>query len=338
MILLAGGTDGGDEKVILRNAISLANSRLNAPVIVAGNKNVANYARDILEEKGKEARLTENVMPHLGQLNVEPVRETIRQVFMERIVEAKGIKKAEAFVGTVAMPTPAAALRATELLAQGIHDEAGWGELMVVDIGGATTDVYSIARGDPCREAVVVRGLPEPYAKRTVEGDLGLRVSAVSLMEAVGKAKLRAAIGLDELAVESAIHHRAKETSFVPQTARSQAIDDGMAKAAVELSVERHVGTLREHYLPTGFCYIQEGKDLTDIRYLIGTGGIFCHSTHSREILQLALFNENNPFLLRPQQPRLWIDPLYILWGMGLLAEIAPRTALRIMKNNLKEV
>ena len=124
----------------------------------------------------------------------------------------------------------------------------------------------------------------------------------------------------------------------MPQTARSQAIDDGMAKAAVELGVERHVGSLREHYLPTGFCYIQEGKDLTGISHLIGTGGIFCHSAHCREILQLALFNGSNPFLLRPQQSRLWIDPLYILWGMGLLAEIAPRTALRIMKNNLKEV
>jgi len=338
MILLAGGTDGGNETVILQNAMSLASSKLNAPVIVAGNRDVADYARDILEDKGKEARLTENVMPHLGQLNVEPVRETIRQVFMEKIVKAKGIKKAEALVGTVAMPTPAAVLRAAELLAQGVDDEAGLGELIIVDIGGATTDVHSIARGDPCREAVVARGLPEPYAKRTVEGDLGLRISAVSLMEAVGKAKLRAHIGLDQLALESAIHHRAKETSFAPQTTRSQAIDDGMAKAAVELSVERHVGTLREHYLPTGFCYIQEGKDLTGIRHLIGTGGIFCHSAHSQEILQLALFNGKNPFLLRPQQPQLWIDPLYILWGMGLLAEIAPRTALRIMKNNLKEV
>jgi uncharacterized protein (TIGR01319 family) len=216
MILLAGGTDGGNETVILQNAMSLASSKLNAPVVVAGNKNVADYARDILEERGKEARVTESVMPHLGQLNVEPVRETIRQVFMEKIVEAKGIKKAEALVGTVAMPTPAAVLRAAKLLAQGIHDEAGWGELMVVDIGGATTDVLSIARGDPCREAVVVRGLPEPYAKRTVEGDLGLRVSAISLMEAVGKVKLRAHIGLDELALESAVHHRVKETSFAP--------------------------------------------------------------------------------------------------------------------------
>ncbi|MFB0535211.1 MAG: methylaspartate mutase accessory protein GlmL [Anaerolineae bacterium] len=338
MILLAGGTDGGNETVILQNAMSLASSKLNAPVIVAGNRCVADYAHDILAEKGKEARVTENVMPHLGQLNVEPVRETIRQVFMEKIVEAKGIKKAEALVGTVAMPTPAAVLRAAKLLARGIHDEAGWGELMVVDIGGATTDVLSIARGDPCREAVVVRGLPEPYAKRTVEGDLGLRVSAISLMEAVGKVKLRAHIGLDELALESAVHHRAKETGFVPQTARSQAIDDGLAKAAVELGVERHVGTLREHYLPTGFCYIQEGKDLTGISHLIGTGGIFCHSARSQEILQLALFNGSNPFLLRPQRPRFWIDPLYILWGMGLLAEIAPRTGLHIMKNNLKEV
>jgi uncharacterized protein (TIGR01319 family) len=338
MILLSGGTDGGNEAVILHNALSLAKSKLNVPVIVAGNKNVADYARDILEEEGKEARITENVMPHLGQLNVEPVREAIRQVFMEKIIEAKGIKRSEAFVGTVAMPTPAAVLRAAELLAQGIDDEAGWGELMVVDIGGATVDVHSIAQGDPSQEAVVVRGLPEPYAKRTVEGDLGLRASAVSLMEAVSKAKLRTHIGLDQLALESAVHHRAKETSFVPQTARSQAIDDGLAKAAVELSVERHVGTLREHYLPTGFCYIQEGKDLTGISHLMGTGGIFCHSAHCREILQLALFNGNNPFLLRPQQPRLWIDPFYILWGMGLLAEIAPRTALRIMKNNLKEV
>lgn len=339
MILLAGGTDGGDQGVILHNARVLASSALPAPIIVAGNKDAAEEVEAILRRGDKDVRVTENVMPQLGQINVNPARQAIRRLFMEHIVEAKGLKAAEAYVERILMPTPAAVMRAARLLAQGTDEEEGLGELMVMDVGGATTDVHSIATGEPQDATVIQRGLPEPYAKRTVEGDLGLRVSAVSLLEAVGQKRLQQRIGLKgNLDLARITRTLAEDIGHVPRTAEERAIDEGMARSAVELSVERHVGTLRELYLPTGHCFVLEGKDLTRIRHLIGMGGIFCHTPCAREILQAALFNPSNPFLLKPEAPRLWIDQRYILWAMGLLAEVSPQAALHLMREHLKEV
>ena len=338
MILLAGGTDGGDSRVLLHNAKALAGSRIAAPIVVAGNKEVAAEIEALLKARNKEVRLTENVMPRLNQLNVEPVRRVIRQLFIEHIVEAKGFSRAEEPIDGILMPTPEAVLKAAKLLAEGTEEEEGWGELMVVDVGGATTDVDSISKGEPTGDGILRRGLPEPYAKRTVEGDLGLRVSALSLLEAVGEKKLLAHIGAQNLNPPRIAAHLSREVGFIPSSTAEKAIDEGMAKAAVRLSVERHVGFLREFYLPTGYCFIQEGKDLTAVKHLIGTGGIFCHTKHTGEILKEALFDRRNPFLLRPKNPKLWIDRHYILWAMGLLAGVAPSAALRMMKKYLVEV
>lgn len=343
MILLAGGTDGGDTRVILHNSRALSASKVEAPIVVAGNKEVAEDVEAALKKSGKDVRVTENVMPSLGRLNVEPVREAIRRLFVEKIVEAKGIKLAETFVEGVLMPTPDAVLRASKLLADGTDEEEGVGELMVVDVGGATTDVDSIAEGEPKWRGVIWRGVPEPYAKRTVEGDLGLRVSAPSLLEAVGKKKLLAHIAAIGASLPAAdfpeiIRRLMDNVGFVPRMPDESAMDEGMARAAVELAVSRHVGTLREFYLPDGCCFIQEGKDLTGARHLIGTGGIFCHTERRREILNCALFDESNPLSLKPRAPKMWVDEKYILWAMGLLAEIESNIALKIMKRDLREV
>jgi hypothetical protein len=379
MILLAGGTDGGDWQVICHNAHALASSPVQAPIVVAGNKDVAGEVQAILQSGGKEALLTENVMPRLGQINVEPARRAIRQLFMEKIVEAKGLGRAEAFVACacaspvpapqvqagagerVLMPTPAAVLRAAQLLAEGSPSENGLGEMMVVDVGGATTDVHSIALGETHRPPVpashphpplrspfaalqvqakvIQRGLPEPYAKRTVEGDLGLRVSAASLLQAVGVRRLREDSGLGEdVDLAQMAWALINDVGHLPQTPEEEALDAGMARAAVRLSVERHVGALRELFLPTGTCFVQEGKDLTGVAHLIGTGGIFAHTPRPSWILREALFDPANPLLLKPMAPHLWNDRRYILWAMGLLAETAPDIALRIMLRHLEEI
>jgi len=130
-------------------------------------------------------------MPKLNKINEKPTREAIRKIFMTKIVEAKGMKNAEDFISGILMPTPAAVLKAAEILAIGSDDEEGLGNLMVVDIGGATTDVHSMAEGDPSNAGVIPKGLEEPFAKRTVEGDLGMRYSALSLLEAAGTKKIR---------------------------------------------------------------------------------------------------------------------------------------------------
>ena len=117
-------------------------------------------------------------MPDVNVLNVEPARDMIRKVFIDRIIEAKGLKRAEDFVEGILMPTPTAVLKAAQLLPGEAVRKREWGISVVVDIGGATTDVHSIGLGDPVQAGVVRKGLPEPLAKRTVEGDLGIRYNA----------------------------------------------------------------------------------------------------------------------------------------------------------------
>ena len=191
LVLLAGGTDGGDREVLLENAARLADLPVSAPFIVAGNKEASPEAAAILRAGGKEAHSALNVLPRLQQIVVEPARELIRRLYLERIARAKGLDRAQQFVGRVIMPTPAAVLQAVQLLADGTPNQPGWGSLLCVDIGGATTDVHSVAP-DMSHPGAVRRGLPEPYAMRTVEGDLGLRVSAPALLESVGAERLRA--------------------------------------------------------------------------------------------------------------------------------------------------
>lgn len=143
----------------------LKEGNIRVPIVVAGNKSAVDEIEDIFKEGNIYYRVCDNVMPKLNQLNVEPARELIRDIFMEKIVEAKGMKKAEEFINGILMPTPAAVLYAGEALANGSEDEDGISDLMIVDIGGATTDIHSLADGDPSKGGVTLRGLEEPYAK-----------------------------------------------------------------------------------------------------------------------------------------------------------------------------
>ncbi|NLC45335.1 MAG: MutL protein, partial [Clostridiales bacterium] len=178
IVLLTGGTDGGNKDVILHNAHALANIKKNFPVVIAGNKSVVDQASDTLSKAGKQVTVCANVMPEFNKLNIEPAREAIRKIFLQRIIQAKGLSKVKKLIEGILMPTPSAVLSAANRLSVGHGKEKGIGDLLVVDVGGATTDVHSIADGNPTQSGVVMKGLPEPFIKRTVEGDLGVRYSA----------------------------------------------------------------------------------------------------------------------------------------------------------------
>lgn len=340
IILLAGGTDGGDKKTIVYNAKVLAKSHLQIPIVVAGNKEAAKQVERILNSREKDVAVTENVMPKLEELNIEPAREVIRDIFMERIVVAKGLGDTKKFVD-ILMPTPAATLKATELLANGFEDDAGLGEILVIEVGGATTNVNSIAEGKPTQPKTIWKGLKGPYAKRTVEGDLGVRVSAESLLAATGIGKIIEKLDMTvkdtEVAeIESIVKELPFNIGLIPRSERQYAIDTALARVAVETAVERHVGSIEEITSPSGTFFLQMGKDLTHLTSVIGSGGPIVHSRNPRRILTEALFDTHKPFLLKPKNPQLLIDKDYVLWAMGLLSTIAPAPALKIMKRSLQ--
>jgi uncharacterized protein (TIGR01319 family) len=332
IILLAGGTDGGNKDCILHNAKLIAEHIKDVPVVVAGNKNARDEIEDLFTENNVYYEATDNVMPRLNTLNVEPAREVIRKIFMSKIVEAKGMKDAENYISGILMPTPAAVLKAARVLADGTDLEEGIGDLVVVDIGGATTDVHSIADGEPTKPGVTLRGLQEPYAKRTVEGDLGMRVSAESLWEAAGTRRIKKYIPDTPFNVEERCRYLQNNVNVLPSTKEEEEFDEAMGMVAVEIGMERHVGVLESVYTPMGIVYSQVGKDLLRTRYLIGTGGILVHSTDPRKILGAGTFDQEAPNFLKPEKPDILIDRTYILSAMGLLAEKYPDKAVRIMK------
>lgn len=337
IILLAGGTDGGNKDCIIHNAKMLAEFKINVPVVVAGNKAAIDDVETILKNASIDYYITDNVMPFINKLNVEPSREEIRKVFMNKIVEAKGMKKAEEFIQGILMPTPASVLKASEILAVGTDEEDGLGDLIVVDIGGATTDIHSIAKGEPTKPSVMIKGLEEPYAKRTVEGDLGMRYSALALLEAAGTKTIRNYLhdSLKQIDIKSQCLYRHNNIKMVPQTEDEIKFDEAMAKAATELAMTRHCGVLECVYTPMGTMFNQNGKDLTETPYVIGTGGVIIHSLNPHEILKAGNFNQEDPIHLKPVNPKFLIDKTYILSAMGLLAQEYPNIAIRIMKKFL---
>jgi len=327
IILLAGGTDGGNKKVILQNARILADSQsLKANLVVAGNKAAQDEARAILAGSGKAVSLTKNVMPQIGTIDVDPCREVIREIFIRNIIQAKGIAKAKSIVKDIIMPTPVAVLTAAQLLAEGYREEKGWGELIVVDVGGATTDVHSIATGAPTKGGVVLTGLPEPYVKRTVEGDLGVRHNIHTLVEQGQRRGLLPDKGLENMVA------RFTRIERLPENEEEFAFDTALATAALHIATERHSGKIELVYGPTGGIPVQRGKDLTQVGTVIGTGGPIIFSRASKRILEHALFDESNAFSLRPKQAQFYVDNKYIMYAVGLLAKINPKKAMSIAR------
>ncbi len=340
IILLAGGTNGGNKQCILHNANMIIEGEIKVPIVVAGNKGANDEIRKLFTDAGLYFSITENVMPTLNTLNVEPAREEIRKVFMDKITDAKGLSNAENFINGILMPTPAAVLKAARVLGEGSDEEEGLGDLVIVDIGGATTDVHSIAYGEPTKPGVNMKGLEEPFAKRTVEGDLGMRYSAVSLWEAAGSRKMRYYLNDKErnVNIEGKCKYRNENIKIIPSDKEEIEFDEAMAKVATELSMERHCGTIESVYTPMGVVYNQLGKDLMEVKYMIGTGGVLVHSNNPGSILEAGIFNSENPVSLKPTKPKYLLDKTYILSAMGLLAYDYPDKAVRIMKKYLVEV
>lgn len=352
ILLLTGGTDGGNQKIVLHNANQLAKTEGTFPIIYSGNRSVKNQVCNILETNNREVIPTENVMPKFGLLNISPAQEAIKAVFINKIIEAKGIKNAESLIDNVLMPTPLAVMNGVKLLGDGYNSETGMGDLMVVDIGGATTDIHSVCDGFPTVANVILKGIEEPRVKRSVEGDLGARYSLSSALEISDKKLLAWQLGLAMEELEDLIQSLVNNPQLVgdeltlrkdlkpmdkyPERIRD--FDDLIAKLVTKESVKRHCGFLKEHYTPFGLCYEQFGKDLTKVTKIIGTGGPLIHSKDPRAILESASFEEGSPFVLKPKLTQYYLDHHYILAAMGLLASFNKEIAYRILLKNLKEI
>ena len=344
IILLTGGTDGGDSATILHNARVLAALLLDAPVVVAGNAAVQQEVCGFLAAGGKEVRPAYNVMPRPGKLAVESAREEIRKLFMARITQAKGMDNLNGLVPVI-LPTPMAVLQGALLASQGTAAEKGLGDLLVVDVGGATTDVHSIGFGQLTGPQIVEQGLPEPFAKRTVEGDLGIRFNAATLLERVGadrfEQEFRSGFPQVQASRTEILDYIASvggDTSRVPADDWQSAVDAQLARLAVDFAVERHVGKRERVVSREGEAWVYYGKDLSETRTIIGTGGVFIYNPHGNYILSGGSGDDHRYDVLRPRSPELFVDSSYLLYAVGLLSQEYPDIAARVFQKNIRRV
>ena len=321
IVLFAGGTDGGQAELVLENAQRLASRRIGAYAVVACNAAIAEEVAELLRGAEIETEVAANVMPALGKLEIEPAREAILRVFLEHVIGGKGLSASPDFERMVKLPTPEAVLEATRLL----------GDVVVLDVGGATTDVHSSRTSDVVMPGVEDPLLPPPPTLRTVEGDLGLRSSAAGVLAADGR-WIEVEAKESEAAIRQAVLSRGKDPEWLPAGEDELRLDALLAVSCATHALTRHCGTMLlargEGGPPT---LVRSGPDLREVDLVLGTGGVFAHRSDGTSILRDALARRA-PRSLAPQDPRIEIDRNYVLAAAGLLATQDREAALRLLR------
>lgn len=327
VVLLVGGTDGGDTDTISHNAARLAAARWRVPTVLAGNADCREQLETLLTGAGVPVVAVGNVLPAIGVLDPGPARAAIRQMFLQHVIGGKKLSRGPRFASLVRAATPDAVLTGVELLAAHTgHD------LLVVDVGGATTDVYSVLVPDAEQLAGVrdeVAGTL--WAARTVEGDLGMRWSAPGVVAAATAEKLT---GPDEAAaLEQAALARAAHPGYVPDDGAERAADRRLAELAVTVALRRHA----RGEAATAGGPRRGGRDLRDVALVIGSGGVLRHNPPevAHAVLGAGLGDTAGGWPL-PRHPRVAVDASYILAAAGLLADTHPAAAAALLAAELR--
>jgi uncharacterized protein (TIGR01319 family) len=201
VVQLVGGTNGGEASVLRHNAAALAGTGRSVPVVLAGNAAVRDEVAAVLRAGGLPVTVTDNVLPDIGRLEPEPARAAIRAVFLEHVIGGDRLSTDPRLRQWVRAVTPDAVLEGVTVLASLRAREPAPG-VVVVDVGGATTDVYSIPGADAEQAALGREAVGVPARRRTVEGDLGVAASVDDLRAAAAAEGLRA--GAETLALGEA--------------------------------------------------------------------------------------------------------------------------------------
>jgi uncharacterized protein (TIGR01319 family) len=328
VVLLVGGTDGGDAELLLSNARTLASGPRPLPVVVAGNADVSGEVGAILSAVGASVVVVDNVVPEIGLLRPDPARAAIRDMFLRHVIGGKHLSKRRDFVDMVQGATPDVVLTAVELLASGTGpDRPGAGDVVVVDIGGATTDVHSVVEVETDESGLSREVVATVPVNRTVEADLGMRWSAVSTAEAGVRA------GLLDASVRADAQRRRADPAMLPASSTDVAIDLQLASTAVTLAVRRHAGRRQVVFSPQGRLVERTGKDLREVGLLIGSGGVLRHhsTTQASAVLRAATGDRPEGGWLVPRAPRILVDTQYVLAAAGLLAADHPNAAYALL-------
>lgn len=339
IILLCGGTDGGNETHVRHNAGLLAGLQIRPEIIYAGNKVMRDEVSAILSQFS--LYYADNILPELDHISPDSARQTIQDVFLKHIITGKGLSDIVQLASREPLPTPLAVMELVEAISSHRTD---WSDFCVVDMGGATTDFYSCCEGHPGEGGVLYRGLMEPRIKRTVEGELGMRINAASVLLA-GSGILQNLKNTDELmAIQDYAYKVMDQTSYVPDNPIEKSYDRMIADICITQAAERHVGHRKRIFTGSGESFIQTGKDLRSVSKIVFTGG-FLSQCADEGLAMLLVSRWKQPrqskseyIYLYPQKYSIYQDKSYLLPLLGNLVRDYPIQVVHAAINSLTDL
>jgi uncharacterized protein (TIGR01319 family) len=314
LIMIAGGTDYGERETALYNSELISAEINNKPIIYCGN--IANHEeiKEIFENM--ELYIVDNVFPRIDELNVEPSRKIIQSAFENNIIKAPGMNKIKDMVDGTIMPTPGAVMEGAKLLYEML------GDVLVLDVGGATTDVHSVTDGSS--EILDILVSPEPKAKRTVEGDLGVYVNSANIINLLDIRDLKG----------TSIEQIKQNIKPIPTTEEDIKASSLLTKKAVEVALNRHVGYIKRSFGATK-SFLAYGKDLSKIRYIVGTGGALTRLPYGENILNDIRYTKEDMTMLPRSSAKVLLDKNYIMACAGVLSKENKEAAICLLKDSL---
>lgn len=328
IILVAGGVDYGERDTALHNAERIASmlraDKLAVPVIYAGNRENHREIAALFESLPGQLYITENVYPRIDELNVAPTRAIIQDVFEKHITRGPGMEFIRDRVDGPIIPTPGAVLLAAQVLQKEI------GDLLVIDVGGATTDVHSVTAGSEEVQRRLIS--PEPDSKRTVEGDLGTYVNRHNILRQTNTEKI--ALKLGYTGGSDDLERALRDLPAIPETPEAIALAEELTRFATWTALSRHAGRYINLYGPEGRKRVAEGKDLTAVQYVLATGGALTRLPGRERILREVLRDLPADTLVPPRGCTVGFDSPYIMASLGVLSTHYEHAATVLLRDS----
>ncbi|TLD42983.1 MAG: putative reactivating factor for D-ornithine aminomutase [Candidatus Jettenia ecosi] len=329
MILLSGGTDGGTvtHVVELAEYISAANPKprlgmsFQLPVIYAGNKDAREKIKEILDKK-TSLHITENIRPTLERENLFPARQEIQKLFLEHVMaQAPGYKKLISWTGAPIMPTPGAVGLIMQTIARKNNIN-----VIGVDIGGATTDVFSVY-GE--------------IFNRTVSANLGMSYSISNVLAEAGLENILRWVPFDieESDLRNRIKNKMVRPTTIPQTLEEIKIEHAIAREALRVSFEQHKslavglkGVQRERDISEAFKQEAAGEtiiDMVKLDLLVGSGGVLSHAPRRSQAM-LIMIDAFQPEGIT----RIAVDSIFMMPHLGVLSTVNEQAATEVFEKD----
>lgn len=324
IIIVAGGTDYGEYETALYNTEKILHMDLDIPIIYAGNIENQDEITAMFEKRGKNQylKIVENVYPRVDFLNILPLRKVIYETFEENIIHAPGMNRIFEMVDQNIMPTPGSVMESTMILRENL------GNIMTIDVGGATTDIHSVANAS---EDFKEYQEGEPLSKRTVEGDLGVFINHENVVGLFKENTLAKAVGC----IPEELGDLLKNYTYIPVEPLQKRLVYELTKKCTHTALDRHVGDLRRVFTSSGQKIIPEGKDLTQVEFIILTGGALVNLSHTERIVEEYL--SSNPRKLLPNKHvKIIKDYDYIMASVGVLSLKYADIAAKLLRKSLR--